>query len=325
MTRRAGPLLPALALSVVTMLWGSTFALSKGLVERNDPLTVLMARFLLAAACLWLVRPGCLRGLPRRTWLGAAALGTIYGLAQIPQYYGLQITTASSSGLMIGSYVIFTPPLALLLWRVRSTVRTYVGVGLAGLGLSIFSLQDARLGPGELLALLAAVLYAVHIVCMGRWSAPGQAWAMTTIQMMMISLVISVPALARGPKPLSAASDWVLIVYLALVAGALAIGVQTWAQTRIPATQAAIIMAAEPIWAAALAVALLGDLLTWRMAVAAAMLLAANALVATGGRRGSVVVAAPDSLSTGCESEECQVAPGADAWEAPGTERDALA
>ena len=128
---------------------------------------------------------------------------------------------------------------------------------------------------------------------------------MTTIQMMMISLVVSVPALARGPKPLSAASDWVLIVYLALVAGALAIGVQTWAQTRIPATQAAIIMAAEPIWAAALAVALLGDLLTWRMAVAAAMLL--------------------DSLSTGCESEECQVAPGADAWEAPGTERDALA
>lgn len=309
MTARSGILLPALALSVVTMLWGSTFALSKGLVERNDPLTVLMVRFLLAAACLWLVRPGCLRGLSRRTWLGAAALGTIYGLAQIPQYYGLQITTASSSGLMIGSYVIFTPPLALLLWRVRSTARTYIGVGLAGLGLTTFSLQDARLGLGELLALLAAVLYALHIVCMGRWSTPGKAWAMTTIQMVMISVVISVPALVRGPKLPTEAADWALIVYLALVAGALAIGVQTWAQTKISSTHAAIIMAAEPIWAAALAVALLGDLVTWRMIFGAAMLLAANALVATGGRRGAEVVAAPDSLSTDWSCEECPAAP----------------
>lgn len=292
-------LVPVLALSLVTALWGSTFVLSKGLVGHNDPVTVLMVRFVLATACLWLVRPGCLRGLPRRTWWSAAALGTIYGLAQIPQYYGLQITTASASGLLIGSYVIFTPPLALLLWRIRSTARTYLGVGLAGLGLATFSLQDARLGVGELLAILAAVLYALHIVCMGRWSTPGQAWAMTTIQMLAISVVVTVPALVRGPELPSGAADWAAIGYLAVVSGALAIGVQTWAQTRIPATHAAIIMAAEPIWAAGLAVAILGDLLTWRMVFGAAMLLAANVLAATGGRSASVTVAAPDALSTG--------------------------
>ena len=290
-------LVPVLALSLVTALWGSTFVLSKGLVEDNDPITVLMVRFVLATTCLLLVRPGCLRGLPRRTWLGAAALGTIYGLAQIPQYYGLQITTASASGLLIGSYVIFTPPLALLLWRVRSTARTYLGVGLAGMGLTTFSLQDAQIGVGELLAILAAVLYAFHIVCMGRWSTPGQAWAMTAIQLLAISVVVSVPALIRGPELPSGAADWAAIGYLAVVSGALAIGVQTWAQTKIPATHAAIIMAAEPIWAAGLAVAILGDLLTWRMIFGAAMLLAANVLAATGGSRATIVTA-PDALST---------------------------
>ncbi len=288
-------LIPVLALSLVTALWGSTFVLSKGLVADNDPLTVLMVRFVIATACLWLVRPGSLRGLPRRTWWSAAALGGVYGLAQIPQYYGLQITSASTSGLLIGSYVIFTPPLAFLLWRVTSSARTYLGVGLAAVGLTTFSLQDATLGTGELLAILAAVLYAVHIVCMGRWSTPGQAWAMTTIQMLAISVVVSVPALAHGPELPSGAADWAAIGYLAVVSGALAIGVQTWAQSKIPATHAAIIMAAEPIWAAGLAVAILGDLLTWRMLFGAAMLLSANVLAATGVGRDSMV-SAPDSL-----------------------------
>ena len=291
---RAGPVL---ALSLVTALWGSTFVLSKGLVERHDPLTILMVRFVLATACLWLARPGCLRALPRRTWLSAVVLGAIYGSAQIPQYYGLQLTTASTSGLLIGSYVIFTPPLAWLLWRVRSSARMLTGVGLAAVGLTIFSLQDAAIGAGELLAVGAAVLYALHIVVMGQWSVPGQAWAMTTIQMMTISLVVGLPALARGPQLPGWGSDWLMIGYLALVSGALAIGVQTWAQTRIPATQAALIMAAEPIWAAALAVAILGDLLTWRMVVGAAMLLIANALVATGNRRQAIVVMGPDALA----------------------------
>ncbi|ANH38251.1 EamA-like transporter family protein [Nocardioides dokdonensis FR1436] len=296
---------PFLALSVVTALWGSTFVLSKDLLERHDPLTVLSVRFVIAAFCLWAVRPAALRGLPRRTWWTAMVLGAVYGSAQIPQYYGLQMTTASTSGLLIGSYVIFTPAVAWLLWRVRSSPRTLTGVGLAALGLTTFSLQDARIGPGELLALGAAVLYAVHIVSMGRWSTPGQTWAMTTIQMMTISVVVSVPALVRGPQVPGWGTDWLLIGYLALISGALAIGVQTWAQTRIPAAHAAIIMAAEPIWAAGLAVLILGDLLTWRMVFGGAMLLAANALVATGDRREAVVVSAPDALSTGwCEDEE---------------------
>lgn len=296
-----GRTVPVLALSLVTALWGSTFVLSKDLLERHDPLTVLSVRFVIAAVCLWLVRPRCLRGLSRRTWSTATVLGGIYGCAQIPQYYGLQITTASSSGLLIGSYVVFTPAVGWLLWRARSSARTLVGVGLATFGLGTFALQDALLGPGELLALGAAVLYAVHIVSMGRWSTPGHTWAMTTIQMITISVVVSVPALVRGAEVPGWGTDWLLIAYLALVSGALAIGVQTWAQTRIPSAHAAIIMAAEPIWAAGLAVLILGDLLTWRMVLGGAMLLAANALVATGDRREAVVVAAPDALTTGWE------------------------
>jgi drug/metabolite transporter (DMT)-like permease len=288
-----GRAVPVLALSLVTALWGSTFVLSKDLLERHDPLTVLSARFVIAAACMVLVRPRCLRGLSRNTWATGLGLGVIYGSAQIPQYYGLQLTTASTSGLLIGSYVVFTPPLAWLLWRIRSGPRILGGVALAAIGLMTFSLQDARLGLGELLAIGAAVLYALHIVAVGQWGTSGSAWAMTTIQMLAISVVVSVPALTRRSELPGWGTDWLSIGYLALVSGALAIGVQTWAQTRLPATHAAVIMAAEPLWAAFLAVLVLGDLVTWRMIFGGAMLLTANVVVSTGGRRVVTVVASP--------------------------------
>lgn len=89
--------MPVLALCLVTALWGSAFVMSKGLVTRHDPLTMLTIRFGAAAFVMWAVRPRCLHGLSRTTWLHALILGGIYGLAQIPQY-GLRLTHASAPG-----------------------------------------------------------------------------------------------------------------------------------------------------------------------------------------------------------------------------------
>jgi drug/metabolite transporter (DMT)-like permease len=57
---------------------------------------------------------------------------------------------------------------------------------------------------------------------------------------------------------------------------------QTWAQSRIDATRAAVVMAMEPVWAAAFAVALGGELLTLRMVLGGLSILAAMYLVELG-------------------------------------------
>ena len=69
------------------------------------------------------------------------------------------------------------------------------------------------------------------------------------------------------------------MVYLAVVAGALTMVLQTWAQARIDATRAAVIMAMEPVWAAGFAVALGGEPITVRMIIGGAAILAAMYLV----------------------------------------------
>ncbi|HEY0775507.1 MAG TPA: DMT family transporter, partial [Nocardioidaceae bacterium] len=73
--------------------------------------------------------------------------------------------------------------------------------------------------------------------------------------------------------------DWLSVIYMAVVAGALALAGQTWAQSHLPPTRAAIIMTMEPVFAAFFAVLLGGESVTARMAVGGAMVLAAMLLV----------------------------------------------
>lgn len=302
---RRAQLGPVIALSTVTALWGSTFFLSKDLLARLDPPDLLAVRFALATAVLIVIRPTALIGLPRRTWFAGLVLGAIYGLAQYPQYFGLRETTASASGFLIGTYVVFTPLLGLLILRARSPRLTYLGVLLATAGLAVLSFDEVGLGVGELLSLCSAALYGGHIVAMGRWSKGGDAWALTTIQMIAITGTLIVPAAADGLELPATAGDWVTIAYLGLVAGALAIGIQTWAQSRISATHAAVIMAVEPLWAAGMAVAFTAETLSIRLVLGGALLLAANLLIAVtqtpsgaAGRNRSSALPDPDAAPT---------------------------
>jgi drug/metabolite transporter (DMT)-like permease len=72
---------------------------------------------------------------------------------------------------------------------------------------------------------------------------------------------------------------------MALMAGALALWAQTWAQSHLPATRAAIVMTLEPVFATFFAVLLGGESLTGRMVVGGAMVLAAMYVVELLGRR----------------------------------------
>src|SRR6185437_4002788 len=75
------------------------------------------------------------------------------------------------------------------------------------------------------------------------------------------------------------------VLYMALIAGAGAMALQTWAQAHMPATRAAIVMTTEPVFAAAFAVAFGSDLLTWRMLAGGALVLGAMYLVELAPRR----------------------------------------
>ena len=117
---------------------------------------------------------------------------------------------------------------------------TWVAVGLATAGLALLSLQGLAVGRGEALTLVAAILYAGHIVALGRWSTPRTAVGLATVQAGVITLVAVVAAVPDGLTLPADAGQWASLLYMALVAGALALWAQTWAQAHLTATRAAI-------------------------------------------------------------------------------------
>jgi drug/metabolite transporter (DMT)-like permease len=275
-------LLATLALLAMTATWGSTFFMIKDLSERMSAIDFLAVRFPIATVALFLLFPRALSRLSAESWRQATVLGCLYAGAQVLQTIGLAHTAASVSGFITGLYVVCTPLLAAVLLRTRIGGLTWFAVALAMAGVGVLTLQPGGLGGfgyGETLTLVAAVIYALHIVGLGAWSSAQEAMGMSIVQLGVISVVCLLGAAPGGMELPSEGRDWVGIVYMAVFAGALAMAGQTWAQAHLPPTRTAIIMSMEPVFAAFFAVLAGGELLTARLAVGGLLVLGAMLIV----------------------------------------------
>jgi drug/metabolite transporter (DMT)-like permease len=279
------PRIAVLALLAVAAAWGSTFFLTKDLLLRMDVADYLALRFAIAAVALIALYPRAIGMLSPRDKTRGLALGVTYGIAQLLQTEGLRHTSASVSGFVTGMYVVFTPLLAAIILRHRIGRWAWVAVALATIGLAVLSLRGFSLGSGELLTLASAALYALHIVGLGAWSTPSNAFGLASLQMVVIVAVCTLGALPGGFTLPASGTDWASVLYMALVAGAFALIVQTWAQAHLAPTRAAIAMTMEPVFASTFAVLFGGELLTLRMVAGGALVLAAMYLVELSPRR----------------------------------------
>lgn len=275
--RRTGRL-AAGALVAVTAVWGSTFALSKDLLERLPVLDYLGPRFLLAAAVVVLVRPQLLRSLTPDMWSTGAWLGLIYAAGQLLQFEGLLRTAPTVAAFVVSLYVVFTPLLAAVLLRARPDRMTLLATVLAFAGVAAMSLRGWAFGMGESLTVISAGLYAAHILAMARWARPGQAFPLTFVQLVTIGVVLTTVASIDGIQ-LPRSGDLPAFLYLAVIAAAGALLVQTWAQARLSSAHAAVLMVLEPVWAAAFGVVLWSEALDLRTLLGGALILGAMVLV----------------------------------------------
>ncbi|MEO6470250.1 MAG: DMT family transporter [Aeromicrobium sp.] len=270
--------LAALALLSVTALWGSTFILIKDINDRLPVADFLGVRFAIAAAALFLVAPRAISRLSPEVRRRSVYAGLVYAFAQIMQTAGLSHTTASVSGFVTGMYVVATPLLAAAILRQRIPPLVWVAVTLSTVGLGFLSLRGFHIGYGEAITLAGAMLYAVHIVALSRWSSPGDAMAMATIQTATIAIVCLAIAAPGGVELAHNGRDWVAVVYMALGAGALAMFAQTWAQGQLSAARAALLMTMEPVFAAGFAVIFGDEYLGMRVLIGGTLILAAMIL-----------------------------------------------
>ena len=277
--------LASLALLAMAACWGSTFFLIKDLLDRVPTLDFLAVRFAIASVVLVLVAPKALGRLSPEVRKHAVVLGLLYGVAQILQTTGLAHTAASVSGFVTGLYVVFTPLLAAVILHTRIPPITWTAVVLATIGLAVLALDGFSIGYGEFITLLSAVLYALHIVGLGAWSTVQDALGMTILQVIVIAVVCTVSTVHDGIVLPDRTGDWVSVIYMAVIAGGLALLAQTWAQAHLPPTRCALIMSMEPVFASFFAVWLGGEHLTSRLLLGGSMVLAAMLVVELAPRR----------------------------------------
>ena len=280
-------------LLAMTAVWGSTFVLIKDVLSRMSVVDFLAVRFVVAALAMVVLFAGPIRRLGRQQVFHGLMLGTLYGVGQLLQTWGLSLIAPSVSGFVTGMYVVFTPIIATLLLRQRMAGIVWFSVLLATAGLALLSLHGLSVDLGVWLTLASAAVYALHIVGLGQWSRQGEAFGMSAVQVIAIAAVCLLATAPHGPAMPPDRSAWFAVLYMALIAGAGAMLMQTWAQAHLPATRAAIVMTTEPVFAAAFAVAFGTDLLSWRMLVGGALVLTAMYVVELFPRRRQLGIEVP--------------------------------
>lgn len=268
----------ALALVAVTAVWGSTFGLSKDLIGRLPVADYLGLRYLVAATVLVVVCPRLLRVMSPHTLKVGAGLGTLYAVAQLLQFHGLAHTAPTVSAFVVAMYVVFTPVLAAAMPGREVDRTTWSAVAVATAGIAAMSLRGWAFGAGETMTLVAALLYAVHILALGRWARPGEAFALTFVQLATMGALLTAVGASDG-LTLPGPGDLPTFAYLAVVAGAVTLLVQTWAQAHLDSGQASVLMVLEPVWAAVLGALLWHETLGPRTLGGGALVLVAMLMV----------------------------------------------
>jgi drug/metabolite transporter (DMT)-like permease len=276
---KSSPTIALVALVGVTAVWGYTFLVVQDAVARMPVMDFLAWRFVAASVVMIILRPTCLRNVTRLELLRGLGLGTVLGLGYIAQTYGLRYTSAANSGFITGMFVVLTPVMSWILLRRKTNRNTWMVVALATVGLALLSLNGWSVGIGDLLTLGCAVFFAIHIVGLGEWSSQYEPYAFSLIQIgavAVISLIAATPGgIALPPDP----GVWEVVAITGVLATAVAFFVQTWVQSLVSATRAAVVMTMEPVFAGLFAVVIGGNPLTLRTLGGAACILAAMFII----------------------------------------------
>jgi drug/metabolite transporter (DMT)-like permease len=281
----------SLALGATTLVWGSTFIVQRELFQPADPAAsyrpflLLGLRFSIAAAVVGLWVLGRRLRISRGAWVRGIALGAITAGGFATQAMGAQYTTASRSAYITNISLLFVPLFGMGLGRPRPPRAFWAGCLLAMGGLYLLEFPWDASGEsvgelqqylkGDLLTLGCAVFFACQILATESFSANTELLPLVFVQFAACGAIgwacaaLTGQASAPWPLPAGVAGTWARVLFLALIATAVCLLVQAWAQRAISATRAALIFLIEPVVATVLACAVLAERFTFAQAVGA--------------------------------------------------------
>ncbi|MGZ0702479.1 DMT family transporter [Pseudomonas piscis] len=243
---------------ITAVIWGSAFVAQTSGMSHIGPFLYSGLRFVLGSLCLLPLvlrrstsrcphEPLLTRGLLQGGMLMGLALALGINLQQV----GLMFTSVTNAGFITGLYVIVVPLVGLLIGH-KTGLGTWLGAGLAVVGMFLLSVGDNfQVAAGDWLQLIGAFVWGGHVILVGLFASRHDPIRLAFLQFATCSVVSLVLALCLEPV------HWPAILAAGpaiLYGGVIAVGIgytlQVIAQKDAIASHAAIILSLEAVFAA---------------------------------------------------------------------------
>lgn len=264
------------ALVLMTILWGGTFVIVKESLNDISSMLFIAIRFGIASSILGLILFIKKIKIDKKAILSGMLLGAFLFSGFFFQTLGLKLTSATKSGFITGTLIVFIPFVQILVEKKFPTKGALFGTALVFVGMLFLSsggssittfLSDlgTSFNVGDMLTLICAVFFAIHVVYIDVLSPKHNYWILLTSQLSTVAVLgFTASFLFSGFSVEAIHVDFTKylifgLLYTSLLATLLNIGLQTKFQKVVSPTKAGIIYSFEPIFAAIFAFFLLGE------------------------------------------------------------------
>ncbi|HWF13938.1 MAG TPA: DMT family transporter [Candidatus Acidoferrales bacterium] len=270
------------ALMACSFFWGVTFVVVKNALADISVFAYLSARFMLGALpMIWIYRDD-LRNLTRdEAWAGIQ-VGLFMATGYAFQTAGIARTTPSKAAFITGLSVVLVPIFLAVFWRRKIGAWAWGGAAGSFAGLYFLTVPAegfSQLNHGDMLVMGCAVLYAMQIIYIARFTGKYSLGALSCLQVILTGVlsaiavpVFNVTGLEHFFVRFTAQMEFGVIV-TAIFTTALAYPLLVWGQTHTTATNTALILTSEPVFAALTSFVMLHERLGGRALAGAILIL----------------------------------------------------
>ena len=283
----------AVILFAAAFIWGSSFVAQSIGMEKIEAFTYNAVRTMMGAATLLpLVTFRDLKTLrgqtkeareaykktEKRTWLAGAALGVALCFASNFQQFAFNYTQPGKIAFITALYMLFVPILGIFLKK-KIPPLTWCCVALGAVGLWFLSVPAGgftEVNPGDVLALICAVFYAVQILMVEKYAAVYDPIKLTFVQFLVSGGVSGVLTfIFETPNAADINAAILPLLYSGVLSCGVAFTFQTVGQKYTESTLASLIMCMESVFGVLSAMVILKQIPTAREWIGCGLMLTA--------------------------------------------------
>ncbi|MDD3164998.1 MAG: DMT family transporter [Oscillospiraceae bacterium] len=271
----------ALLLILAAALWGSSFVASKLCINSGlFPFEIVFYRFFFGTIVMWFLFRRHLGGMRAPTVRAGVLLGVVTAAGFVLEICGLSVTAASKTSFLTATNIVILPLLYCLCYRIRPHGWSLLaaGVAMAGVGAMCLGGGFGGFAVGDLVLLLAAVMYAVGALMVSAIDPACPRIQITFLQFVTMAAVLGILTLVQGRSghypPIAIAA----VVFQVLFPTVLCYLIRNFAMQFVNPVKSTLILALESVFCTLLSALLLRERITLRMLCGIALIGAAIVL-----------------------------------------------